>query len=64
MKTMLQKLFVSAACSFIATNKDASKLWNWIDHRSNPEPLWAIMQVKTPWAFRDVDNANSIHFTD
>lgn len=41
----------------------ATKLWNWIDHQENPEPLWGAMRQAAPWAFRDPSDANSIEFT-
>ena len=46
----------------IETLNQATVLWNWIDEQEEPEPLWEMMMLGAPWAFRD-GSANSIRFT-
>ena len=42
---------------------EATKLWDWIDQLSNPEPFWDIMMNILPEAFVDSTDANSVLFT-
>ena len=46
----------------IETLNQATVLWNWIDAQDDPEPLWEMMMLGAPWAFRD-GSPNSIRFT-
>lgn len=41
----------------------ATRLWNVIDHRPDPEWQWPIMQQRLPWFFRDPADANSARLT-
>jgi hypothetical protein len=54
---------VRKLCNRIRRLKDATRLWNWIDHQDEPSELWDTMTRYMPWAFRDPDNADSIKFT-
>ena len=43
--------------------RNATRLWNWIDHQKNPERLWAVMLIEIPWVFRDATSPNTMRFT-
>ena len=47
-------------CLTITSRKNATRLWNHIDHQPDPEPLWQIMLDMLPWAFARRGSVNSI----
>ncbi len=54
---------IARMCEKASTLRQATRIWNWIDgDQYEPEPLWAIMLQKCPWAFRDAGDSNSIRF--
>lgn len=50
-------------CEKIRSLKNATRLWNWIDHQDEPEPLWCIMTGLVSWAFDDPNDPNTVRFT-
>ena len=50
-------------CLKVRDNRDATRIWNWIDHQPEPVGLWNILAVICPWAFHDANKINSIKFT-
>ena len=51
---------VERICRKLNTRREASRLWNVIDHQVDPEPLWDAMLARVPWAFSDPLCTNSI----
>lgn len=45
------------------TVEQVTRVWNWIDHREAPEPLWDSLRASCPWAFADPKNTNSMLFS-
>ena len=37
--------------SKVGTQRQATRVWNWVDHQGNPEPYWDLMMSEIPWAF-------------
>ena len=49
--------------SKVKTLRNATRLWNLIDHREDSDDLWPAMLAGCPWAFFDDRDANTMQFT-
>lgn len=43
-------------------SRNATRLWNWADHQSNPEQYWQVLQRACPAMFGSA-SANSFRFS-
>ena len=51
------------ADSLIQCLRNATRVWNIIDHMADPGDCWDVLRIRCPWAFNDPRDTNSIAFT-